>query len=386
MFRRPARWLADRDRLPPAAQAVLGYYARTGVVDLRSLWLKRRVDAAVDAMVADAFEAVENAVAEQLGRESVSLAYDTKLLLPAQLTLGYLYRRVEGTDRARAERLTALVVAALLDGDMRDAIADKEYGDFEFARPVSDADRRAAAETAQKVLQARVTTALDRQPDAVREIYDQTVAVSEQHQDQDKQFRELMTAATEQDQALDQHQSRDHPAAAVVSDSPSTDNADDTPAEQALTPRERIAAEYRHASFDEPPALFDDKIRSLPYIKTQYDRVGVIYHGMVDMYRAAGFTVGDPFQRSIVLAIIGAQIWLDDIDDYRADVAAGQLTPVTAEYLLAADDSTARTAVVALTETYLRRAQRQAGKANSTLTGIATEYIYRAGDHSALPA
>ena len=386
MFRRPADWLADRDRLPTAARAVLGYYARTGVVDLRSLRLKRRVDAAVDAMVADAFEAVESAVAERLGQETVSLAYDTKLLLPARLTLGYLYRRLEGTERARAERLTALVVAALLDGDMRDAITDQEYGDFKFACPVSDADRRAAAETAQEALQTRVTAALDRQPDALREIYEQTVAVSERHQDQDRQFRELMTAATERDRSPDQHQGRDRPTAAVVSDPPPAGDTDEPPAGQSPTPRERIAAEYRHASFDEPPALFDDDLCTLPYFKTQYDRVGVIYHGMIDMYRAAGFSVGDPFQRSIVLAIIGAQIWLDDIDDYAADVAAGQLTPVTAEYLLAADDSTAQAAVVALSTAYLRRAQRQAGKADSTLTGIATEYIYRSGDRSVLPA
>jgi len=107
---------------------------------------------------------------------------------------------------------------------------------------------------------------------------------------------------------------------------------------------------------------------------------------MIEMYRAAGFAIDDSFQRSIVLAIVGAQIWLDDVDDYRADAAAGQLTPVTAEYLLADDPAAAKRRVRTIGETYLRAAQKQAETADSTLTGIATAYIYRSGDLAALPS
>ena len=386
MLRSPVRWLADRDPIPTPARAVVGYYARTGVFDPRSLWLKRRVDAAVDAMTDATFDAVEAAIAARLDREAVELTYDTKLLLPAKLTLGYLYRRIDKTQRDRAEALTALVVEALLDGDMRDAITDDEYEDFLLTFPddedPTEADRRAAAEIAQSVLEDRVERGLAEYPPGVRAAYDRTVAVSERHQRQDARFRALMAVATgeasptaveDQDQTENQEQDQDSELD-LESGLSSPEHA-----------RERIAGEYRHGVFDEQPGLFEPSQRELPYFKTQYDRVGVIYHGMIDMYRAAGFTIGDPFQRSIVLAIVGAQVWLDDVDDYQADVAAGQLTPVTAEYLLAETDRQGKQRVRAISESYLRQARQQATVADSTLTGIATEYIYRSGDLSVLP-
>jgi hypothetical protein len=78
-------------------------------------------------------------------------------------------------------------------------------------------------------------------------------------------------------------------------------------------------------------------------------------------------------------------VWLDDVDDYEDDVADGQLTPVTAEYLLADSDRAAFETVVEVSETYFDRARRFADAADSTLTGIAVEYILRSGDASRLP-
>ena len=381
MLRRPAGWLADRDPLPTAVRAVVGYYARTGVFDPRSLPLKRRVDAVVEEMVGVAFKEVEAAIAEQLDCRPVDLSYDTKLLLPAKLTLGYLYRR-EDERRDQAEALTALVVAALLDGDMRDAIADEEYEDFELSVPdgaerarveITEADRRRAAETAQATLQSRVERGIEGYPEGVREAYERTVAISERHQRADPRFRALMIAATDAQREIQ------------IAAPEQTDSLPDAAVDSPEHARERIAGEYRHGVFEDPPELFGAKHRELPYFKTQYDRVGVIYRGMIEMYRAAGFAIGDAFQRSIVLAIVGAQIWLDDVDDYRADAAAGQLTPVIAEYLLTDDPATAKRRVRAIGETYLREAQKQAKTADSTLTGIATEYIYRSGDLVTLP-
>ncbi|PSP16881.1 hypothetical protein BRC62_05445, partial [Halobacteriales archaeon QH_10_67_13] len=353
MLRRPAGWLADRDPLPTAVRAVVGYYARTGVFDPRSLPLKRRVDAVVEEMVEVAFEKVEAAIAEQLDCGPVELSYDTKLLLPAKLTLGYLYRR-EDERRDRAEALTALVVAALLDGDMRDAIADEEYGDFELSAPdgaeqtgveISEADRRRAAETAQATLQSRVERGLEEYPEGVREAYERTVAISERHQRADPRFRALMIAATDGTTEAEQEVQIAAPKGA--------DSLPDAAVDSPEHARERIAGEYRHGVFEDPPELFGAEHRELPYFKTQYNRVGVIYRGMIEMYRAAGFAIDDSFQRSIVLAIVGAQIWLDDVDDYRADAAAGQLTPVTAEYLLTDEPAAAKRRVRAIGETYL---------------------------------
>lgn len=350
MSRRVAGWLARRGTLPTSGRAVFGYYAHSGVFDVGSLRLKRRVDARVDRMVREAFEEVEEAIAEEFGYGYVEFEYDTKLLLPAKLTLGYLYRHTDESDHRRAEGLTQLAVEGLLDGDMRDARNDGEFEDFEVNFDAGD-DRRLVAEIAQEVLQARVEEQFVHHPTTVREVYDWAVDVSERHQERDPAFRELMTAARDGD-------------------------------ELAL---EEIRNAYKFAEFEEKPGLFDDEELTLPYFKTQYDRVGVIYDAMIQMYRHADLPVATEFHRSIVLAIIGAQVWLDDVDDYHDDVREGQLTPVTAEYLLAADDATARRNVVDLSERYLERAKREATAADSTLTGIATEYIVRDGDPDVLP-
>jgi len=352
MIRGTATWLAGRQGLPTAARAVFGFYGDTGVFDLQSLRLKRKVDDVTEAMIRTAFEPVEAAIAAEFDRESVTFAYDTKLVLPAQLTLGHLYRtHDDAARREHAEELTRLAIEALLDGDMRDAMNDDEYEDFEVDFPADEADRARIAEIAQATLQERVDSQFADFDPAVREAYDWAVDVSEAHQADDEHFRDLYAAAKSGEEDA----------------------------------RETIQAEYRDAPFETVPDALREADLGLPYARTQYDRVGVIYDGMLQMYRSGGFEVGAAFARSIVLAIIGAQVWLDDVDDYHADRREGQLTPVTGEYLLAEDDVAAYARVVELSEAYLDRAKQAASTAGSPLSGIATEYIYRSGRPDVLP-
>ena len=350
MLHRSAEWLADSDRVPDSACAVVGYYADTGVFDYRSLLLKRRVDGVVGAMLDRLFDELGRVVADELGYDEVTLRYDTKLVLPAKLTLGHLYREREPADHHRAEEMTRLAVEALIDGDMRDAINDQEFGDFEVDVDIDEDERRRLAEVAQDHLQQRVEKQLSAYSSSVRETYEWAVELSNTHQARDERFRELMAGV-----------------------------------QRGETPAERLAAEYRDAEFEESPALFTDAELSLPYVKTQYDRVGVLYDAMLGMYRESGLSIARPFQRSIVLAIIGAQVWLDDIDDFEADIRSGQLTPATAEYLLAGEDDDPREAVVAVGRSYLDRAKAEATAVDSALTGIAIEYILRSGEPDALP-
>jgi len=376
--------LAGADRLSTAQRAILGYYAESGRFDYRALRIKSAVDETLDAILDDVYADIEDAVAAELGVETVDFAYETKLTLPAELTLGYLYRRaiarstagydpvadeVTGLRRRlgrvdpfatanreareyveRAEEATALIVQALLDGDMRDAINDDEFEDFAVRVDGDDVDRERVAVIAQTHLQGVVEAAFDRAPDAVRVAYDDAVERSEAHQAQDDRFRELLADALDGD------------AEAV----------------------ERIESEYKFAPVPDD-APFEGAERDLPYLRTQYDRVGVIYRGMLDAYRGIGFEIPAAFGTSIVLAIIGAQIWLDDVDDYRDDVAEGQLTPVTAEYILADDDPAGYENVVAVAERYFDLAREHAAEAGSPLNGIAIEYILRSGDPGRLP-
>jgi len=405
--RRLAGWLAGHDAVPTTGQAVLGYYADSGVFDRESIRLKRIVDRRTEAMIDDAFQPVEAAIADDFDVDpaNVSFSYDTKLTMPAELTLGQIYRTArqradDGADPvalsvwtdASAETadlaendvagpvtfrhsiteaqwqtgpsspqdlvdggdyLTRLVLAALIDGDMRDAINDAEFGDFSVAFDVTPDERRRVAEIAQATLESELEESFERLPDEVREIYEWAVDLSERHQDRDPHFRDLFEAARDGDQAA----------------------------------REQIRTEYRDASlsaFDTEVDLFEG-VETLPYLKTQYARVGVIYDGMIEMYRRAGLPVDEAFKRSIVLAIIGAQIWLDDVDDYADDRVEGQLTPVTAEYVLAEDAETAYDRIVSISEEYFELAETFATQTDSPLTGIATEYIYRSGDPSVLP-
>jgi hypothetical protein len=376
--------LADRRRLPTALRAVLGYYAESGVFDYASLSLKSEIDDRTEAMVADVNARVEDALAEEFGHP-VAFEYDTKLVLPAQLTLGYVYRTarrqapgdpvtdtiadgVPDVDETaleqgpaqdlspremvvRAEQMTRLSIEALIDGDMRDAINDDEFEDFEVDFEADADDIRRVAETAQGALQSHLDGLLESMPPVVEAAYQWAVDYSEAHQDRDDYFRDLMTGAEAGDaDALD-----------------------------------AIRAEYKFADYDEDPPTFTDREKELPYSKTQYARVGVLYDGMLDLYRLAGLDIEPAFAKSIVLAIIGAQIWLDDVDDYEDDRREGQLTPVTAEYLLAPDDEAGYRHVVDITEQYLDLAEEYATAADSPLTGIAAEYIYRSGEPDVLP-
>lgn len=354
MLHRSADWLSRRERAPASVRAVFGYYAQSGVFDYRSFLLKRRVDRTIEKMITRAFADVEEAVAAEFGYDYVTFEYDTKLLLPANLTLGYLYRHLDEREYDRAEKMTQLAVEALLDGDMRDALNDDEFEDFQVDFQTDENDRRTIATIAQDALQSRVEAQLRDHPETVEETYEWAVDISEAHQDEDEYFRELLTKAR-------------------------------TESEETATAHQRIHDEYKYATFDEQPALFTATELELPYLKTQYDRVGIIYDAMLRMYRDAGLPIEDSFQRSIVLAIIGAQIWLDDVDDYEDDMTEGQLTPVTAEYLLAETDHEARRRVIETSYQYLDRASREATSADSTLTGIAAEYIRHSGSPEALP-
>ncbi|MFB6301883.1 MAG: hypothetical protein ABEH78_03340 [Haloferacaceae archaeon] len=357
------------------------------------------MESVVDGFIEDAFTAVEEAIATEVDAapSEVSFDYETKLTLPAELTLGYVYYRArqntpqnlnpvtrsvrtplleyfrvpfdrdDETERRkqllneaeselrtidRAESVTELVVIALIDGDMRDALNDEEFEDFSVDFPVdSTAIRRQIATVAQSTLRGLVEERFAAFDDDVRTAYEQAVAISERHQEQDDRFRRLAAAAREGDAEA----------------------------------REQIYEEYKHASFGEVPDMFDGEDVEHPYLKTQYERVGVIYDGMVDMYRAAGVPVSATFKKAIVFAIIGAQIWLDDIDDYVEDLRNDQLTPVTAEYLLADTDAKAYEQIVDITESYLNAAKRYAAATDSPLAGIGADYIFRSGNPSVLP-
>jgi len=66
-------------------------------------------------------------------------------------------------------------------------------------------------------------------------------------------------------------------------------------------------------------------------------------------------------------------------------VREGQLTPVTAEYLLAESDAEAYDAVVGITEDYLDAARDAANASDAPITGIAVEYIRHDGEPEKLP-
>jgi len=355
------------------------------------------VEDTLDEFLADAFNAIEARLQEELGYDDVEFEYDTKLTLPVELTLGYLYRRAldncdedinpitedvktpvmeyfripydkkhERRRRERmkrrasdvfdfveqAERVARLCTEALLDGDMRDAINDDEYEDFETNLRLSTEEKAEVACVAQSCLRERVEHQLAQFPDAVAEQYDAAVNESNAHQATDEHFRALMTQALE-------------------SDDP-----------EAI---ESIETEYKYAEYDRDPDVLTQEEQEWPYSKTQYERVGVIYDGMIEMFRAAGITIEDEFKHAIVLSIIGAQIWLDDIDDFDADWAENQLTPVTAEYIVADSEPEAYERVVEVASRYLDEAIESAVKSESNLTGIAAEYIYLSGNPDQLP-
>jgi hypothetical protein len=106
---------------------------------------------------------------------------------------------------------------------------------------------------------------------------------------------------------------------------------------------------------------------------------------MIEMFEAAGIRIEDEFKHAIVLSIIGAQIWLDDIDDFDDDRAENQLTPVTAEYIIADSEEEGYERIADTASQYLSEAIDAAVKSESNLTGIAAEYIYLSGNPEELP-
>jgi hypothetical protein len=350
-----------RSRIPPIARAFLRYVSRSrdpSVVPL--LMLRSEVDADIEAMTGRMFREVElelDAALDAGEIETVDVGgavrfdYDTRLVLPALLTLGRLrvlandvpgYRHVRDVDEdlARESRTTTYnIVQALVDGDMRDAINDEEYEDFETnARPKSRVAARAQARLAENV------EAWFDQPDtpeAVREYYQHAVGLSEGHQDDDEAFRDL----------LDRYHAADGTDRAAVA--------------------AEIRESYKFAEPDEPLGLFDEDC-SLPYFLTQYLRVGILYEDMLNMYEAdLDVDLGDGFKRAIVLMVIAAQVGLDDTDDYPEDRRT-QLTPVTAELNLADDTETGVENLRAVVLEYLDRAEQCSP---DHLTRMAIEYI-----------
>ena len=413
----PLRGAADRlagvDALPTPARAVFSHYAAGGSLELRAIRLQQRVEDEIERMVDDAYADVEAALANEFGRESVEFSYDTKLTMPVELTLAHVYRRASeaappGIDPVSGRRATdpisrfrrrrseseadpaelvretrlarevaELVVVALLDGDMRDAINDGEYEDFAVDFDLAPEDRGRVAGIAQEVLQAAVQEQFAAFPDSVREAYDDAVERSEAHQDRDPYFRELLAdavAGAEAEAVTD-----------VTVEAAPDEPEGDREALDAAAAREALREEYKRAAFEETPALFDTAELDLPYLVTQYGRVGVIYHGMIEMFREAGIELSPEFERAVVLSIVGAQVWLDDVDDFAPDVREGQLTPVTAEYLLADSDAAAYDEVVSITESYLDAARDAANTSDAPITGIAVEYIRQDGEPEKLP-
>ncbi|MFC7080690.1 hypothetical protein [Halorussus caseinilyticus] len=95
---------------------------------------------------------------------------------------------------------------------------------------------------------------------------------------------------------------------------------------------------------------------------------------MLNMYEAdLGVELGEGFKRAIVLMVLGAQIGLDDTDDYPEDKGT-QLTPVTAELNLAEDRTAGVERIRRILEAYLDRADDCADR-DDHLTRMAVEYI-----------
>ncbi|MFB6294367.1 MAG: hypothetical protein ABEI97_01275, partial [Candidatus Nanohaloarchaea archaeon] len=291
----------------------------------------RFADERLDELLDRSFQEVEAA----LGTE---FEYDTSLLFPEIPTLGLLYkqardeapsdtaatdtfvfpphaeeeramrRRHRGQDARQTveeiEEIGALTAAALVEGDIRDALQDEEFEDFASTATDTGFTPREVAATAGETLKEFVYSQLDEQPPAVRGAYRWAVSLSEQHQAEDAEFREIM----------ERLQDGDETARTEIRDR----------YKWGMPEEDSRSAQYLEDTYSD--------IKDAPYFWSQYLRVGVIYDGMLDMYRGAGFDISEDFQRSLVSTVIAAQVLLDDVEDFEDDLAAGQLTPVTAEY------------------------------------------------------
>jgi len=357
-----------RSRVPATVRALVSHLAESRDPRVVAMVLLRNeVESEIESMTERLFLSVERDL--QRAREAGDLDpatgaedqqarfdYDTRLVLPAMLTLGRIHvlagdvplgrigSEVDRDFAARGRETTRNVVRALLDGDMRDAVNDDEYEDFETnLRP-----RERVAELAQASLQEGVEAWLDADdtPEAVREHYEHAVSVSERHQEADREFRDLL------DRFRD------------------AEGADDPSEREAAA--EAIRERYKFA--DAEAADLFEADADLPYFATQYARVGILYEDMLNMYEAdLGVELGEGFKRAIVLLVVGAQIGLDDTDDYPEDRGT-QLTPVTAELNLAEDRAAGVERLRRIVNTYLDRADGWADPGDH-LTRIAIEYV-----------
>jgi hypothetical protein len=142
---------------------------------------------------------------------------------------------------------------------------------------------------------------------------------------------------------------------------------------------EEIIRPYRSGETESRFSLDWSEVK-MPFFASQYERVGVLYDSMFEMYEEAGFSIDDDFKRSMVLSTIGAQIWLDDVDDLEEDWNNGQLTPVTAEVLSSETGEEAYENIVSMKDEYLDAAREYAVKSDSDLASIGIEYIDKRGE------
>lgn len=365
--------------------AVLDHYT-TGSMrlseGLNAIKLQQHISNQKDENLEELFESVESELSSETS-ESVDFFYDTKLTFPAELALGKLYGearselpekysltkcgvetgikgmlnpigendsrniRTENEHQnvldnvSRAEEFTDLVIGLLVEGDMRDAIQDDEYCDFETDAQIEGAH---LAETAQETLFKELQPQLENYPAEVKEAYEKAVNSGMSHQQEDKDFRRMFEEAQE-----------------------NPDEAED------------IVKPYRNGNIDASFSL-DWSGTDLPFFGSQYERVGVLYDGMFEMYDQAELETEGDFKRSVVLSTIGAQIWLDDVDDLNEDWENGQLTPVTAEILTSQTKEQAYSNIVSMKNQYLDAAREYAVKSKSDLASISIEYINRRGE------
>lgn len=384
-----AQNIADINSLPSSLRAISGYYGN-GEISLaegkQAIETNLHIEDRKEDFVEKLFIPVEDNLSKEFGEKSADFDYDTKLTFPAEITLGKIYedartelpvdynilkgkaetpiseklvnpfpnkkhrrRREERIEEKHedvisgvkaAEEFTDLVIGLLVEGDMRDGINDEEYEDFQTSPALPGNE---VAYIAQSTLFEELQPKLEVYDDSVREAYERAVDLSMRHQDEDEDFRELFRRAEK-----------------------SPDKAEST-----VEPYKNNTTESRFS--------LDWSDFELPYFATQYERVGVLYDGMFEMYEEAGIDIGDDFKRSLILSTIGAQIWLDDVDDLKDDWNNTQLTPVNAEILEADTAKQAYEEITSIKDQYLDTAREYASRSGSHLAGIGIEYIDREG-------
>lgn len=326
----------------PDIDATLQRHSESDINVWKPLARREKASTSIDNTLDDFYTSISSEIGEDF-RYSGS-----KLLKPNELTLTLLYEHQELTEE-EAEDTADMITRALIEGDMRDAINDEEYDDFELRsesleeKNFTQEEKKEKAERIQEAAWEQVEARLEKFPEQVREEHQKAVDISENHQRDDEEvFRPLFEE----------------------------------------TDLQGIKEKYREgegvSSQEEIEELFTEDEQRLDYLETQFERVGVLYNGMFNMYEATGVPengIDENFRKSIIFQIIGAQIWLDDIDDLEEDLENNQLTPVTAELLLTENSQEAYHNIIDLKNQYFDRALEYAEKSSSEMAGIATRYI-----------